>query len=571
MCLWEKTFISCFTRVLFGVLLFYTQPLMAATCTKTAANTAGIQTLIDNAMSGDVICVPVGTHQVNITLKDGVTLQGVELARTFVESAGGTSSVITGAANSIVQNLTIHGDGVGISASNISGFTIRNVIISGATNGIDSNNAALTVSNVVLDENTTAITCRNSSDLILNNTIISNNATDLNLSTGSTDTSNNNLLFNNQTQNYPTSDTTSVFDDPLFVDSANNDYHLKTGSPAIDAGSGTDPDATVADIGAYGGDNADLNPFPVSGLNITAQGVDTVTMAWDANDAYNISSYNVYFDTDTSGEPYDGVAAEGNSPVNTSQLSQQLTSLVFPPVTLTAPTGLVTVPGNGTILVSWNAVPNATGYQVSYGTTSGNYTTTVDVGNSSVYQITGLTNNVDIFIVVNAYSQPTVYLAVAAVDGLGNESALVNEVSAVLSSSVITGPDSNEVMEYPEPTVIFPDLEDEHKCFIATATYGSSLEPQVALLRKFRNHFLLTNSPGRRLVDLYYQLSPSAASFINEHGWIKPVIRAGLSPVIGLAWFCLKIGPLLTWFSCLFVFAALMMLRRYSRMNKCES
>ena len=42
--------------------------------------------------------------------------------------------------------------------------------------------------------------------------------------------------------------------DPLFVDTANQDYHLQLSSPCIDAGdpiSNTDPDGTIADMGCY--------------------------------------------------------------------------------------------------------------------------------------------------------------------------------------------------------------------------------------------------------------------------------------------------------------------------------
>jgi len=38
--------------------------------------------------------------------------------------------------------------------------------------------------------------------------------------------------------------------------------------------------------------------------------------------------------------------------------------------------------------------------------------------------------------------------------------------------------------------------ESEH-CFIATAAYGSPLEPHVSLLRNFRDHFLLSNTVGK--------------------------------------------------------------------------
>jgi len=41
--------------------------------------------------------------------------------------------------------------------------------------------------------------------------------------------------------------------DPTFVNAIAGDYHLATGSPAIDAGIGQDADGSKADIGAYGG------------------------------------------------------------------------------------------------------------------------------------------------------------------------------------------------------------------------------------------------------------------------------------------------------------------------------
>lgn len=69
-------------------------------------------------------------------------------------------------------------------------------------------------------------------------------------------------------------------------------------------------------------------------------------------------------------------------------------------------------------------------------------------------------------------------------------------------------------------------------CFIATAAYGSYLDPHVVILRNFRDQVLLTNPMGRVLVDVYYMYSPSLADFIREHESIRTVTRWILTPVV---------------------------------------
>ena len=540
--------------------------LLAVTCTATATDAASIQDLIDNAEADAIVCIEPGTYQVNLTLANGVTLHGKELARTILEAGDPASPVLAGATDAVVQNLTLRGAGVGISFTAVTGLTIRNTVFSGMTTGIEAVNSTFTVANAVFYADDTAIIAANSSTITLYNTILSNNIIDVDWA-DSTNTSNNNLLFGNDTANYPPDDDTSVYADPLFVDVTSDlrDFHLQADSPALDAGDVPDSDTSSTDIGAYGGPEADTTPFPVFGLTVTSTTVDTATFEWNRNKAHDITGYKIYFEVNSSGVPYEGSAAEGNSPISTDLTTGQLTSLG---ITLTAPTDLIAAPGNETILVSWEAVQGATGYQVAYGATSGSYTTTVDAGDNLMYQINGLTNGEVLYITVSAYAQKTLYLATSAVAG-NNESILSAEVSEVLASSVVTGPASNEISEYPEETVFFPDLEDEHNCFIATAAYGSSLEPQVKLLRKFRNHFLLTNSPGRYLISLYYKLSPPAAAFISRHEWLKSSVRAGLYPVIGLARLCLTINPLLVMFACSLIFGIFIIFLVLPRVKKC--
>ena len=79
-------------------------------------------------------------------------------------------------------------------------------------------------------------------------------------------------------------------------------------------------------------------------------------------------------------------------------------------------------------------------------------------------------------------------------------------------------------------------------CFIATAAFGSYVEPHVKLLREFRDQHLLTNRPGRCFVRMYYKYGPYAADCIEEHNWLKPVVRALLMPLVGISYILIKIS-----------------------------
>ncbi|HCI45360.1 MAG TPA: hypothetical protein DE315_07530 [Candidatus Omnitrophica bacterium] len=71
----------------------------------------------------------------------------------------------------------------------------------------------------------------------------------------------------------------------------------------------------------------------------------------------------------------------------------------FPPG---APTLSSAVPGNGQVALQWTAATTSTGYKVKYGTTSGVYGTTLDVGNVTTHAVTGLTNETPYYFIVTA-------------------------------------------------------------------------------------------------------------------------------------------------------------------------
>ena len=78
----------------------------------------------------------------------------------------------------------------------------------------------------------------------------------------------------------------------------------------------------------------------------------------------------------------------------------------------------------GQVSLAWDAVsaPTLAGYRLYYGQASQTYTADIDVGLTTSYIVTGLTDG------------PIYYFAVTAYDTAGDESAFSNEVNTTLSS-----------------------------------------------------------------------------------------------------------------------------------------
>lgn len=70
-----------------------------------------------------------------------------------------------------------------------------------------------------------------------------------------------------------------------------------------------------------------------------------------------------------------------------------------------APEGVNITPGDQQLSVSWDAnIGLVDGYKVYWGIESGNYTSSVDVGKTTTYTITGLTNGTTYYVAIKAYA-----------------------------------------------------------------------------------------------------------------------------------------------------------------------
>ena len=109
-------------------------------------------------------------------------------------------------------------------------------------------------------------------------------------------------------------------------------------------------------------------------------------------------------------------------------------------------------------------------------------------------------------------------------------------------NGVIIDPSGLGTASYLVPTATTSSESGGGGCFIATAAYGSLMEPHVKLLRQFRDRFLLTNAVGKTFVRLYYRYSPPMAKFISAHESLRMVVRWSLLPLISFSWMLLHLG-----------------------------
>lgn len=168
-------------------------------------------------------------------------------------------------------------------------------------------------------------------------------------------------------------------------------------------------------------------------------------------------------------------------------------------------------------------------------------------------------------------------LASDVVDGLDNDKlyffrvALVDEASNVVQYFPDRAATDSNGTAHPECTAAGPAgatcpfsatpsqvlglLSKDFNCFIATAAYGSPLEPKLQTFRDFRHRFLLRNPLGLSFVKFYYTYGPAAAHYIADKPVLRTLVRGALWPLYGFSALALRFGlPLASLFSlCLLI------------------
>lgn len=132
----------------------------------------------------------------------------------------------------------------------------------------------------------------------------------------------------------------------------------------------------------------------------------------------------------------------------------------------------------------------------------------------------------DQFVLSNAFPQGQYTIYVTA--HKGNYTAAQQTQFTVLSQTTSTTPSSSSTSQTTPPS----------KCFIATATYGSELSPEVKLLRNLRDKKITTTSAGRSFMltfnSFYYSFSPQVAYVIASNIGVRLIAKILIYPLIGI-------------------------------------
>ncbi|HEX8113467.1 MAG TPA: NosD domain-containing protein [Kofleriaceae bacterium] len=293
---------------------------MAAPCTmarsrqlRVPGEFSTIQAAVDAARPGDTVAVGPGTYTESVTLRPGVCLVGSGPARTVLDAGGAPRTLIdlTDAPGSMVAGFTLRGVTMPSGCASTDPFTcsgnwyragiflggtawrdptqdappmilgnvfedndigvmlywrgvavIRNNVFVGNRSGFVANHfqsRTLIANNVFLDNTELAIGNQAAFLDIIEN-VIAGSQLGIRFEFVQTGFIRCNLFFDNGADSneprFALGRDGNLGGDPAFVDPGAHDFHLRPGSPGIDAGchgDTFDPDGTPQDIGAYGG------------------------------------------------------------------------------------------------------------------------------------------------------------------------------------------------------------------------------------------------------------------------------------------------------------------------------
>lgn len=126
----------------------------------------------------------------------------------------------------------------------------------------------------------------------------------------------------------------------------------------------------------------------------------------------------------------------------------------------------------------------------------------------------------------------TYYFKVALIDYAGNIGYYTAKAADEYCANITP---TTSACHTARPGEVAGLLPENTNCFIATASYGSVMAPEVQTFREFRNRYLLTSEWGKKFVRFYYKHSPYFADIIRNSKILRSISRMALWPILGFA------------------------------------
>ncbi len=191
-----------------------------------------------------------------------------------------------------------------------------------------------------------------------------------------------------------------------------------------------------------------------------------------------------------------------------------------------------TIPGTtpAQVLSNLDVLPTVTSTSPASGATNVATSSTITVTFSKAMDSTTITTAT--FVLSGGVSGSVAYNSSTNTATFTPNSDLGSDATYTVTITTGVKDTSGNSMAIPYTWKFTTEKKSSSKCFIATAAYGSYLDPHVAVLRAFRDNYLLTNRMGRAFVDLYYHYSPPLANIIAKHSALRAMTRWVLTPVV---------------------------------------
>jgi len=207
--------------------------------------------------------------------------------------------------------------------------------------------------------------------------------------------------------------------------------------------------------------------------------------------------------------------------------SSQVTTTTTTTMTTSSPTSTTTV----IVTTSYTSTSS------SISTTTPTTTTATSTTSSPVIMTTTMTSSTGVATVTTTTSYTSTSSTALTTSTIEMSTTLTTSYSTITTATTQSSVGTSGITSQTQSTASPSTTQNQQRrCIIATAAYGSDLAPDVQLLREFRDERLLSTFARFQFMNVfnafYYSFSPQVAEIVASNSLIAQVTRVVIAPLI---------------------------------------